>query len=70
LTCNVYSPGYYKTLKKVLKKHRKKSNVVYTTCGTWYTSIPISLQKIVYKYPSIHKLIIKIDESISGLLLG
>lgn len=56
LSCNVYSPGYYKTLKKVLKKHSKNFKVVYTTCGIWYTSIPLSLQKITHKYPSIHKL--------------
>jgi hypothetical protein len=70
VTCNVYSPGYYKSLRKVLKKYRKRFDVIHTTCGTWYTSIPVSLQKIIYKYPSIHKLIIKIDARISRPLSG
>lgn len=37
--------GYYRTMKKLLKKH-KKSRVISTTCGTWYTSYPLIVQRV------------------------
>lgn len=49
----VFSPGawpgeYYRTLKQILKKHRKYYRRVYTTCGVWNTIYPVSLQRAYY----------------------
>ena len=37
--------GYYRTMKKLLKKH-KKIKVISTTCGAWYTSYPLIVQRV------------------------
>ena len=37
---------YYKTLEKLLNKHRSYFKQIYTTCGTWKTSYPLLLQRI------------------------
>lgn len=37
--------GYYKTMKKLLNKH-KNSKQIYTTCGNWNTSYPLIFQRI------------------------
>lgn len=37
--------GYYKTMKKLLNKH-KNSKQIYTTCGNWNTSWPLIFQRI------------------------
>jgi hypothetical protein len=52
-TFNLFSPGslpagYYTTLKKLLKKHRKYYPTVFTTCGKWETHRPIALQRLSY----------------------
>jgi len=36
---------YYEVLKKVLKKHRDRYRVIFTTCGVWDTRIPVFLQR-------------------------
>jgi len=36
---------YYEILKKVLKKHRDRYRLVFTTCGVWDTRIPVLLQR-------------------------
>lgn len=36
--------GYYRTMKKLLKKH-KQAGSIHTTCGTWYTAYPLSVQR-------------------------
>lgn len=38
--------GYYSTLKKIIKKHRKNYQWIYTTNGNWHTRRSLSLQKI------------------------
>ena len=38
--------GYYKTLKKLLNKHKGRSKRIYTTCGNWNTSYPLIFQRI------------------------
>ena len=40
------SEDYYRTLKKILKKHRKKYKMIYTTCGDWNTRVLIIFQRI------------------------
>lgn len=37
---------YYEILKKVLKKHRDRYGVIFTTCGVWDTRIPVLLQRL------------------------
>jgi len=37
---------YYKTLSKVMKKHRHNYKMVYTTCGDYSTSSPVIWQRI------------------------
>ncbi len=37
---------YYRTLKKVLNKHKNYFKWIYTTCGNWSTSYPLILQRI------------------------
>jgi hypothetical protein len=39
---------YYKTLKKVLKKHKKETTKIYTVFGIWRTTYPISLQQVLH----------------------
>jgi len=59
----IFSPGawpadYYRSLKKILRKHRKHYRRVYTTCGIWNTSYPVSLQRayfILYAYALFYK---------------
>jgi len=36
-----FPAGYYRTLKKLLSKHRKNYHVIYTTCGNWSTSLSL-----------------------------
>jgi hypothetical protein len=41
-----YHPeGYYDILKKVMKKHKRNFNKIYTTCGDWSTSTPLIIQR-------------------------
>jgi len=37
--------SYFKTLKKVLRAHRKTFPLVYTTCGRWSARAPLFLQR-------------------------
>jgi len=37
--------GYYRTLKKLLKKHKTYFKHIYTTTGNWNTLYPLTLQK-------------------------
>ena len=39
--------GYYRTLPKVLKKHKKHFKRIYTTCGRWSTYYPLILQRVI-----------------------
>lgn len=41
-----FSETYYTTLKKILKKHRKTHNFIYTTMGDWNVYYPLSIQKL------------------------
>lgn len=41
------SGSYYKSLKKVLRKHRKEYEYVYTTMGDWRTAVPVSLSRLL-----------------------
>jgi len=47
--------SYYKTLRKVAKKHKSHFRKIYTTCGNWNTLLPLALQRI-----GIFKLLFKI----------
>jgi hypothetical protein len=38
---------YYRILRKVLKKHKGSYKWIYTSCGSWNTTYPLSLQRIV-----------------------
>jgi GT2 family glycosyltransferase len=41
-----YHPeGYYNILKKVMKKHNRNFNKIYTTCGDWSTRTPLIIQR-------------------------
>jgi len=42
------SPDYYKTLKKLLKKHRNQTPRVYTTFRDWTTAYPIIVQRVAF----------------------
>jgi hypothetical protein len=54
LSYTAYPPEYYRSLDKVLKKHRSTGRI-YTTCGRWDTGYPLSIQRSVIagliKYP-------------------
>jgi len=43
------SPEYYITLKKIIKKHKKKYQSIYTTTGDWNTFLPLALQRLIKK---------------------
>jgi len=38
-------PGYFSTLRKLVKKHGQTVNIIYTTCGDWNTKTPLAFQK-------------------------
>lgn len=54
LSYTAYPAEYYRVLKNILGKH-KKTGSIYTTCGRWDTSYPLSVQKSalvgLLKYP-------------------
>jgi len=50
------SERYYSTLKKVIKKHKRNYECIYTTTGNWNTSCPLTLQMIY----QVGKLLIRI----------
>jgi GT2 family glycosyltransferase len=37
--------AYFKTLQKVLRRHRRSYTKIHTTCGRWNTGIPVLLQR-------------------------
>lgn len=41
-----YRKGYYQTLRKIVKKHKKYYKRIYTTCGNYNISYPLILQRI------------------------
>ena len=43
----LYPEDYYRILQKVLKKHEGNYKWIHTTCGSWNTGYPLSLQRIV-----------------------
>jgi len=54
--------AYFKTLKKVLRKHARSYKKIHTTCGRWNTRIPVVLQMGVFYircilYAAINKLV-------------
>lgn len=66
-----FSSEYDRSLKKLLKKHRKSFNWIYTTMGDWNTHVPVKFQrnrlwnfirKLKYVYD--HKLQYKIISTI------
>jgi glycosyltransferase involved in cell wall biosynthesis len=54
-----FSEKYYLTLKKVLKKHKKRCKWIYTTCGDWDTSFPLGLQRTSHLAKGVLKLLFK-----------
>jgi GT2 family glycosyltransferase len=42
------TPAYYRSLSKVLKKHKDFVSEITTTCGDWNTSYPILLQRMYH----------------------
>jgi len=49
---------YYQTLGKLIKKHKNHYKRIYTTCGDWSTSQPVTLQKIKHLANSGLKLLL------------
>jgi len=47
------SDNYYKTMRKVIKKHKMDHKIIYTTMGDWRTNLPLFFYKriklILYK---------------------
>jgi glycosyltransferase involved in cell wall biosynthesis len=41
------SGSYYKSLQKVLRKHRKEYEYVHTTMGDWHTAVPVFLSRLL-----------------------
>lgn len=39
---------YYQSLRKILRKHRRRYRHIYTTCGDWNTSTPLVMQRLIY----------------------
>jgi hypothetical protein len=37
-------PAYFKTLKKVLRRHARSHKKIHTTCGRWNSQVPVLLQ--------------------------
>jgi len=44
---------FYQTLGKLLKKHRRHTDYVYSTCGCWSTSYPLILRRIKEVRPEV-----------------
>jgi glycosyltransferase involved in cell wall biosynthesis len=42
--------AYFRTLRSVIRKHRSHFRRIITSCGTWYTHIPIAPQQFLAKY--------------------
>ncbi|MGA3198895.1 MAG: glycosyltransferase [Halobacteriota archaeon] len=40
-----FSPEYYRTLKRVLSKHRHQFKWVHTSCGSWSVARPFTVQR-------------------------
>ena len=51
-------PPYWQTLGKLIKKHKNHYKRIYTTCGDWSTSQPVTLQKIKHLANSGLKLLL------------
>lgn len=43
---NSFSENYGKTLEKLLKKHEKYHNAIYTSMGEWVTFYPLKIQEL------------------------
>ena len=46
LSVSSFPAGYYRTMEKLLQKHRSHTKRVYTTCGCWSTSYPLILRRV------------------------
>jgi hypothetical protein len=46
LSIGSHTGGYYRSLDKVLRKHRPYTGWIYTTCGVWDTRNPLIFQRI------------------------
>jgi hypothetical protein len=46
LSVSSFPAGYYRTMEKLLQKHRSHTKQVYTTCGCWSTSYPLILRRV------------------------
>lgn len=52
-----FSPSYYQTVRKLLRKHGKTYKWIYTTAGNWNTQYPLSFQ---IKFQEIYMLLVKL----------
>ncbi len=43
-----YPEGYYRTLKKLITKHKSRYKNIYTTTVNWNTRLPLLLQRIIH----------------------
>jgi hypothetical protein len=43
----VYPKAYYRTLERVLRKHKRHYKWIHTTCGSWSTTHPLVIQRAV-----------------------
>jgi GT2 family glycosyltransferase len=55
-------PAYFRTLKKILRRHARSYKKIHTTCGRWSTGVPVLLQMNVFRircilYAAANKLI-------------
>jgi GT2 family glycosyltransferase len=43
----VYPEAYYRSLERVLRKHKRHYKWIHTTCGSWNTTHPLVIQRAV-----------------------
>lgn len=43
----VYPKAYYRTLERVVRKHKRHYKWIHTTCGSWSTTQPLVIQRAV-----------------------
>ncbi len=42
---STYSEEYYRTLKRIMKKHKNQFKWIHTSCGSWNVAYPFTLQR-------------------------
>jgi GT2 family glycosyltransferase len=45
ISFSLYSEEYYRTLKRILKKHKNQFEWIHTSCGSWNVAYPFTLQR-------------------------